>query len=110
MNNMFKLKVSISLLVISFLFLVLAPKTNAQMMGSYQGQTSLSQSDIQNEQNEQDAGQAIYQKLQNDQITCKQLTEDNFDKLGDYFMWRSLGSTQAHAAMDKRITKMMRDQ
>ncbi len=110
MNNMLKLKVSISLLIISFLFLVFSPRTNAQMMGNYQGQTSLSQSDIQNEQNDQDAGQIIYQELQNGQVTCQQLTEDNFDKLGDYFMWKSLGSTQAHAAMDKRITQMMGDQ
>ncbi len=110
MNNMLKLKVSISLLIISFLFLVFSPRTNAQMMGNYQGQTSLSQSDIQNEQNDQDAGQTIYQELQNGQVTCQQLTEDNFDKLGDYFMWKSLGSTQAHAAMDKRITQMMGDQ
>ena len=110
MNNIFKFKVSISLLVISFLFLVFVPKTNAQMMGSFQGQTSLSQNDIQNEQNEQNAGQVIYQKLQNGQITCQQLSEDNFDKLGDYFMWKALGNTQAHAAMDERMTQMMGDQ
>lgn len=109
MNNMLKLKVGISLLVIS-LFLIAVPKTHAQMMGNYQGQTSLSQSDIQKEQNEQDEGQAIYQKLQNGQVACQQLTDDNFDKLGDYFMWKSLGSTQAHAAMDNRITQMMGDQ
>ncbi len=110
MNNTFKFKVSISLLVISFLFLVFAQKTNAQMMRNYQGQTSFSQSDIQNEQNEQNAGQVIYQKLQNGQITCQQLSEDNFDKLGDYFMWKALGNTQAHAAMDERMTQMMGDQ
>ncbi len=110
MNNMLKLQVSISLLIMSFLFLLFSPKTNAQMMGGYQGQTSLSQSDIQNEQNDQNAGQDIYQKLQNGQVTCQQLTDDNFDKLGDYFMWKSLGSTQAHAVMDKRITQMMGDQ
>ena len=110
MNNMLKLKVSISLLTISFLFLIFSPKTNAQMMGSFQGQTSISQNDIQNEQNEQNAGQVIYQKLQNGQITCQQLSEDNFDKLGDYFMWRTRGSTQTHTAMDERMTQMMGDQ
>ena len=109
MNNMLKLKVSISLLVIS-LFLAFSPKTHAQMMGNYQGQASLSQSDIQNEQNDQDAGQTIYQELQNGQVTCQQLTDDDFNKLGDYFMWKSLGSTQAHAVMDNRMTLMMGEQ
>ncbi len=80
------------------------------MMGNYQGQNPPSQSDIQKEQNEQNEGQAIYQKLQDKRITCKDLTNDDLEKLGDYFMWQALGSTENHFYMDQRMTQMMGDQ
>ena len=86
-----------------------AKSANAQMMG-LGSNAQVSQDQINSEQKEQDEGQVIYQKLQGKQVTCQQLTDDNFDKLGDYFMWRALGSTQTHAAMDEQITQMMGEQ
>jgi hypothetical protein len=104
---MMKLKLSAILLLIGILFFVITPKSNAQMMGgSY---TQISQDQINLEQKEQDEGLQIFQELQNKQITCQDLTDDNFNKLGDYFMWKALGSTESHAAMDQRITQMMGD-
>ncbi len=53
-----------------------------------------------NNQDEQ-AGQQIWQQLQNKQVTCDKLTTDDFDKLGDYFMGQMTGS--AHEIMDQAM-------
>lgn len=89
------------------LFVITTSKADAQMMGgAYQNQ-QITQQDIASEQEEQDAGQKIFQELQQKKVTCQTLSDDNFDKLGDYFMGQRLGSTEQHAAMDKQMTQMM---
>ncbi len=78
------------------------------MMGgwSYPGATStqMSASDTQAIAE----GQALYGQLQAKQISCSQLTEDNYDQLGEYFMQQVTGS--GHAAMDAMIGSMMGEQ
>jgi hypothetical protein len=79
------------------------------MMGGYAGQPTPTQSDLQDEKNMQNAGQKIYQNLQNKKITCQQLMSDDYEKLGEYFMGLSAGSTQNHVYWDQRIQQMMGD-
>lgn len=53
------------------------------------------------------AGKVVYDKLQSKQTTCKDLTDDDFDVLGDYFMGLRLGNTTTHESMNNMMTNMM---
>ncbi len=54
-------------------------------------------------------GKEVFDKFQSKQATCQQLTDDDFDVLGDYYMGQMAGSTAAHAQMNNRMTQMMGD-
>ena len=47
------------------------------------------------------AGKAIWERLQAKQASCADLKDDDFDKLGDYFMGLMMGS--AHAVMNAQM-------
>lgn len=97
--------------LIVFILLAFSYKTvGAQMMGSYQNQTSPSQSELQDEQNMQKAGQQIWDALQSGKTSCKKLTNDDFEKLGEYFMGQVAGSVENHVYWDRNIQQMMGDQ
>lgn len=102
-------KALILVIILGTLFLLRPQVSSAEMgmMGGYHGQPTPSQSDLQDEQNIQDAGQKVYQNLQDKKITCQQLTSTDFEKLGEYFMGQAAGSTQNHAYWDQRIQSMM---
>lgn len=89
--------------------LLLAPQASfAQMgMGGYTGQNTASQNDIQDEQNMQNAGLKVYKNLQSGKISCQKLTNDDYEKLGEYFMGQSAGSARNHVYWDQRIQSMM---
>ncbi len=90
--------------------LVVLP-AHAQMIGwGSQNQGAPSQSDIKEEENMQNQGSAVYQKLKNGTITCQKLTNDDYEKLGEYFMGQAAGSTENHVVWDQRIQQMMGDQ
>lgn len=90
--------------------LAFSPSVSAQMMGSYQEQNPPSQSDIQSESDMQKAGQAIYKKLQSGDTSCQKLSNDDYEKLGEYFMGLSAGSTENHVYWDQQVQQMMGDQ
>ncbi len=94
------------LITILLLTLMLMPSvTFAQgMMGNWTGSPSGASSDNQTAQEEAE-GKAILDKLQSKQLDCKGLIDDNFEKLGDYFMGQMVGSS--HSAMDKIMTQMV---
>src|SRR3989344_3247299 len=56
---------------------------------------------------EEAEGKVIWEKLQAKQLECKDLTDDNYAVLGEYFMGQSIGDTQRHAAMNQMIVSMM---
>ena len=80
------------------------------MMGGSQNQPTPSQADISDEQNMQDAGLKVWQNLKSGKITCEKLSNDDFEKLGEYFMGQAAGGTQNHVYWDQRIQQMMGDQ
>src|SRR3989344_7249782 len=81
----------IALLVIIF-------SASAQMMGS-----SLPADD--QTAREEVEGKALWQKLQNKEINCDALSDDNFGALGEYFMGQMMGDS--HAAMNQMMIRMM---
>ncbi len=89
---------------------------NAQMMGGSNGSygsmmggwtypgassTTMSASDTQAIV----AGKALYGQLQEKQVSCSNLTQDNYEQLGEYFMDQMTGT--GHASMDSMLSTMM---
>jgi hypothetical protein len=59
---------------------------------------------------EQRQGQQLIGQLQAGTKTCRDLSADDFDHIGEYAMYRALGSTSLHQAMNDRMTQMMGEQ
>jgi len=56
---------------------------------------------------EEEEGKEIWEKLQAKQVECKNLTDEQYGSLGEYFMGQSIGNTQRHALMNQMMTNMM---
>ncbi len=56
---------------------------------------------------EEIAGKEIWEKLQAKQFECKNLTDENYHALGEYFMGQSIGNAQRHELMNQMMTNMM---
>ena len=54
---------------------------------------------------EEAEGKAIWQKMERKEVGCKDLTDDQFAMLGEYFMGEMTGD--AHEAMNAMMTRMM---
>lgn len=59
---------------------------------------------------EQRQGQELIAQLQAGAKTCSDLSADDLDHLGEYVMFKALGSTSLHQAMNDRMTLMMGEQ
>ena len=51
-------------------------------------------------------GKEIWEKLQAKQLDCKNLTDETYDSLGEYFMGQSIGDTQRHVLMNQMMISM----
>jgi putative membrane protein len=56
---------------------------------------------------EETKGKIVWNKLQTKQLNCKNLTDDDYDVLGEYFMGISIGNTGRHAFMNQMMKNMM---
>ena len=54
---------------------------------------------------EEAEGKVIWERLQAKQVECKDLTNDNFESLGEYFMGQMAGSS--HEVMNNMMVRMM---
>lgn len=57
---------------------------------------------------EEAEGKAVWEKLQTKELACKDLTDDNFGTLGEYFMGQMMGTS--HEAMNNMMIQMMGEQ
>jgi len=100
-----------------FLFtLLLTPSTSfaqgmpilseAEGMGNWTGSSSSVTADDHTAREELE-GKETWEKLQSKQIECKNLTDEQYGSLGEYFMGQSIGNTQRHALMNQMMTNMM---
>jgi hypothetical protein len=102
-------KLFIALLVL-FLGFGLLGKTQAQMMGNfYRGnQLNISGSDweeiLRHTKTEEQEGKEIWEKLQSKNLNCENLSDEDFGKLGEYFMGQMTG--EAHISMNAMIMQM----
>ena len=89
-----------------FLLLLIALLTIQSMVSAQEGvQTGLASDD--HTAREEKEGKEIWEKLQAKQLGCKELTDDRYVVLGEYFMGQSIGDTQRHAAMNQMMISMM---
>src|SRR3989338_6851428 len=54
---------------------------------------------------EEKEGRAILEKLQVKQVTCDKLNDDDFERLGEYYMGQKLGDS--HESMNALMERMM---
>lgn len=87
--------------LIASAFIIFAPSVaSAQSMMNTQGTSTAEASSTTADEQK---GQDIYNQLQNKQTTCANLTDDDFDVLGDFFMGRMMGGS--HAAMNQYMVE-----
>lgn len=77
-------------------------QTYAQMMGNQNLQTSDTKSET---TQDEAAGKAVWDKLQDKQLSCNDLTDDQFDVLGDFFMGNMMGVN--HNYMNKLMAQRL---
>jgi len=93
--------------ILSFTLLLTPSSAFAQgMMGNWTSSPSSVTSDDHTAREEAE-GKEVWDKLQAKQLECKNLTDDNYAVLGEYFMGQSIGNAERHAAMNQMVTSMM---
>jgi putative membrane protein len=97
---------SIFLILVS----VFTSSISAQGMMNWSNTPTVTSSIVSSTAQEEAEGKDIWDKLQSKQFTCRSLTDDNFDVLGEYFMGQSVGNTERHAAMNQMMKNMMGEQ
>lgn len=85
----------------------------AQVMpsGNYMMQNQVSVTPSEGDLQDINTGKDLFLKLQNKQLTCSNLQDDDFEKIGEYIMNVQFGeNTSSHIQMNERIKQMMGDQ
>lgn len=73
----------------------------------FQSSPSATQDNISQTRQDEQVGQDIYNNLISNKTTCDKLTNDDFEKIGEYFMGQSIENTERHVAMNQMMTNMM---
>jgi len=68
---------------------------------------SLSSDLVNQTQKEELEGTEIYNNLKSRSVTCEKLSDNDFERLGEYFMGQSTGNIERHAAMNQMMKSMM---
>ena len=84
------------IIVLLLMWLLAAPAAAQWLMGQAQRPSTTV---------EEQQGQDLYNKLRSGGLTCNQLTDQNYEVLGEFFMGRMLGAN--HAAMNQMMTQML---
>ena len=92
--------------VISLLLMLSALGASAQMpaLGGVEGMRGSADLDDHTAQEETE-GKAIWQKLQAKETECAALSDEDFERLGEYFMGQMMGD--AHPAMNAMMERML---
>lgn len=102
-----KLITIIVLGIVVFGFASQHTSVNAQgMMGRF-ASPSPSDASISSTAKDEADGKAVYELLQSKEKSCKDLTDEDFDVLGDYYMGQRLGNTATHDSMNTMMKNMM---
>lgn len=96
--------------ITTFIFVFgLALPTSSFAQGMMENITGANNATVQNDDGhtarEEAEGKAVWEKLQAKELTCKDLSDDNFGTLGEYFMGQMMGNS--HEAMNNMMIQMM---
>lgn len=96
-------------LSVSFLLGLSPAVVHAQgMMGGYANpNTTVSPETAATTEKDEAEGKAVWDKLQNKQVSCADLTDDDYDVLGDFFMGSMMGAN--HSAMNQMMAQRLGD-
>lgn len=92
-----------------FISLILIPQSNAQMRSNttpmmQQAEVTPASQDIADIQQ----GKDLFNKFQTKQLSCNQLKDADFEKIGEYLMNQSFGgNSNAHIQMNNNMKQMM---
>src|SRR3989339_1882395 len=75
-----------------------APSANAQMMGGFSNSSPDWDAVVEHTLREEQEGKEVWNKLQTNELACKNLSDEQFGVLGEYFMGQMAGDS--HAAMN----------
>ena len=75
-----------------------ATSANAQMMGGFSNSSADWDAVVEHTLREEQEGKEVWDKLQTKELTCENLSDEQFGVLGEYFMWQMAGDS--HAAMN----------
>lgn len=101
MFNLYMMKKTFIFLIILLIALcTVRASANAQMMGKTVDTTGTEQTS-----KDEASGKAVWDKLQNRQISCEELKDDDFDVLGDFFMGNMMGGS--HDAMNSIMVQQL---
>ncbi len=104
----FNMKRLLILFFVTLGLLTFTPRSaHAQMMGFLN--SSVDNAAIQSQQAEEQEGKKLLGQLKNKATTCQKLTNDNFEKIGEYFMGQAIGNTAEHIQMNNMMKSMMGD-
>lgn len=103
-------KILLSMVVILSLIFLITPLSlaNAQMMGAFNGDdANITSDEITKTKQEEQTGKTLYDLFKSGGRSCQSLNDDDFEKLGEYFMGQMAGSTENHVYMDKMMQSRM---
>ncbi|HZJ18690.1 MAG TPA: hypothetical protein VFD45_03675 [Patescibacteria group bacterium] len=82
---------------------------SAQMMNGLNsnGSKAITADEIAKTKQEESLGKEIYNNLKNKKVSCDSLDDEDFEKLGEYFMGQMAGSSENHVYMDKMMQSRM---
>lgn len=94
------------IIILLLSLIVTSPVTFAQgVMGS--PSSSIEDAAIQSQRQEEQEGKKFLDGLSRKTITCSQLKDADFEKMGEYFMGQTIGDTSRHIAMNDMMKRMM---
>lgn len=102
MDNMKKTIFILFSLTLLFLAFRIPAKINAQMMGNFQ----VNENETTELANNINTGKKISEDLINKQVSCSKLTNEDLEKLGEYFMSQMMPDLNRHAYMNKMMSSM----
>lgn len=95
------------LIILVTLSVLFTSTVSAQGMMNWGSSSSTTSSEVSSTAQDEAKGKQIWENLQSKQITCSNITNDDFEVLGEYFMGQAIGNTERHAAMNQMMINMM---
>lgn len=93
------MKNTLTILGVALIVFTVASSAYAQMMGNPRNGRSVDWNEVaRHTREDEEKGGALWDKLQSGDIECANLSDDDFDALGEYFMRAMMGDS--HAAMN----------